>query len=112
MRGRGGAWVSNAAKADNQMRIDRRAAEYAHQMGLTVYLDDVMAALTGATEFCRALEADLGLQEGAIAVFRRTAGSTVRWAATVFLARPCNAPFKELMVPYRSCNHRDTASGA
>lgn len=65
-RGAGAAWVSNAAKASHQMRIDRRAAEYAYQMGLTVYLDDVMPALPGAAAFCRKLEADLGLPENAI----------------------------------------------
>ena len=80
--GKGRAWVSNAAKASHQMRIDRRAADYAYRMGLTVYLDDVMPALPGAAEFCRRLEFDLGLPEGAI---RLTA-----WCSPVACGAACH----------------------
>ena len=56
-----GAWISNAAKSSHMMPIDKRAAEYAYKMGLTIYLDNVTAVLPGAAAFARQIEAELGL---------------------------------------------------
>ena len=64
----GGAWVSNAAKSSQMMRIDTRAADMAYKMGLTIYLDNVAAALPGATSFARQIEAELGLTPNSVRV--------------------------------------------
>ncbi len=65
---KGGAWVSNAAKSSQMMRIDKRAAEMAYKMGLTVYLDNVAAALPGAKSFARQIEGELGLTPNSVRV--------------------------------------------
>ena len=66
--GKGGAWASNGAKNSQMMRIDKRAAEMAYQMGLTIYLDNVAAALPGANSFARQIEAELGLTPNSVRV--------------------------------------------
>ncbi len=58
---KGGAWISNAAKSSHMMPIDKRAAEYAYKMGLTVYLDNVTTAIPGAAGFARQIGTELVL---------------------------------------------------
>lgn len=80
--GSGRAWVSNAAKSSQMMRIDKRAANMAYKMGLTIYLDNVIEALPGAKSFTRQIEAELGLTPNSI----RATG----WASPVESGAPCH----------------------
>lgn len=65
---KGPAWASNGAKSSYMMPIDKRAAESAYKMGLTLYLENVTGDIPGAREFLRQLESDLGLVPNSIRV--------------------------------------------